>query len=35
MVLLIRGETLHKSKTAAAVRATFMKRAPHNVPKSV
>jgi predicted nucleotidyltransferase component of viral defense system len=32
MVLLIRGETLDKSKTAAAVRATFRKRATHNVP---
>jgi hypothetical protein len=35
MVLLIRGETLDKSKTAAAVRATFMKRATHNVPEEL
>ena len=35
MVLLIRGETLDKSKTAAAVRATFMKRATHDVPKEL
>jgi predicted nucleotidyltransferase component of viral defense system len=32
MVLLISGETLNKSKTAAAVRATFRKRETHNVP---
>ena len=32
MVLLISGETLDKSKTAAAVRATFRKRASHNLP---
>ncbi len=35
MVLLINGEPLDKSKTAAAVRATFMKRATHNVPKEL
>jgi hypothetical protein len=35
MVLLISGETLDKTKTAAAVRATFMKRATHNVPKEL
>lgn len=35
MVLLIRGGTLDKSKTAAAVRATFMKRATHDVPKEL
>jgi Nucleotidyl transferase AbiEii toxin, Type IV TA system len=35
MVLLIRGEMLDKSKTAAAVRATFMKRATHDVPKQL
>jgi len=35
MVLLIRGETLDKTKTAAAVRVTFMKRATHNVPKEL
>lgn len=35
MVLLINGETLDKSKTAAAVRATFMKRATHDVPKEL
>ncbi|MGD0164713.1 MAG: nucleotidyl transferase AbiEii/AbiGii toxin family protein [Candidatus Sulfotelmatobacter sp.] len=35
MVLLIRGETLDKSKTAAAVRAAFMKRATHDVPKEL
>jgi len=33
MVLLIRGEKLDKDKTAAAVRATFLKRATHDVPK--
>lgn len=32
MVLLIRGEKLDKGKTAAAVRATFAKRATHNMP---
>ena len=32
MVLLINGETLDKSTTAAAVRATFMKRKTHDVP---
>jgi hypothetical protein len=31
-VLLISEEALDKSKTAAAVRATFRKRATHNVP---
>lgn len=35
MVLLIRGGKLDKSKTAAAVRATFMKRATHDVPKEL
>ena len=35
MVLLIREETLDKSNTAAAVRATFMKRATHDVPKQL
>jgi nucleotidyltransferase AbiEii toxin of type IV toxin-antitoxin system len=35
MVLLINAGTLHKSKTAAAVRATFMKRATHDVPKEL
>jgi hypothetical protein len=35
MVLLISGEALDKSKTAAAVRATFRKRATHNVPKEL
>ena len=35
MVLLIKGGTLDKSKTAAAVRATFMKRATHDVPKEL
>jgi hypothetical protein len=35
MVLLINGETLDKSKTAAAVRATFMKRATQDVPKEL
>jgi hypothetical protein len=32
MVLLISEERLDKSKTAAAVRATFRKRATHKVP---
>ena len=32
MVLLIRGEKLDKGKTAAAVRATFAKRATRNMP---
>ena len=35
MVLLINAGTLDKSKTAAAVRATFMKRATHDVPKEL
>ena len=35
MVLLIRGEKLDKDKTAAAVRATFLKRATHDVPKEL
>ena len=35
MVLLIRGERLDKDKTAAAVRATFLKRATHEVPKEL
>ncbi len=32
MMLLIRGGTLDKSKTAAAIRVTFMKRATHYAP---
>ena len=35
MVLLINAGTLDKSKTAAAVRATFMKRATHDMPKEL
>jgi hypothetical protein len=35
MVLLINGETLDKGKTAAAIRATFKKRATHDVPKEL
>jgi hypothetical protein len=35
MVLLIRGEKLDQDKTAAAVRATFLKRATHEVPKEL
>ena len=35
MVLLINAGTLDKSNTAAAVRATFMKRATHDVPKEL
>ncbi len=35
MVLLIRGEKLDKDKTAAAVRATFLRRATHEVPKEL
>ncbi len=35
MVLLIRRETLDKSKTAAAVRATFTKRATHKMPNEL
>ena len=35
MVLLIRGEKLDQAKTAAAVRATFAKRATHGVPKEL
>jgi hypothetical protein len=35
MVLLIRGEELDKDKTAAAVRATVLKRATHEVPKEL
>jgi len=35
MVLLIRGETLDKDKIAAAVCATFLKRATHDVPKEL
>jgi predicted nucleotidyltransferase component of viral defense system len=35
MVLLINGEALDKSTTAAAIRATFMKRATHDVPKEL
>jgi predicted nucleotidyltransferase component of viral defense system len=35
MVLLIRSEKLGKDKTAAAVRATFLKRATHDVPKEL
>jgi hypothetical protein len=29
------GKTLDKTKTAAAIRATFMKRATHNLPKEL
>ena len=35
MVLLIRREKLDKDKTVAAVRATFLKRATHDVPKEL
>jgi predicted nucleotidyltransferase component of viral defense system len=35
MVLLIREEKLDRAKTAAAVRATFRKRATHEVPKEL
>jgi len=35
MVLLIRGEKLDKGKTTAAVRATFSKRATHEVPRDL
>jgi hypothetical protein len=35
MVLLIRGDKLDKDKTVAAVRATFLKRATHDVPKEL
>jgi hypothetical protein len=35
MVLLIRGEELDKDKTTVAVRATFLKRATHDVPKEL
>jgi len=35
MVLLIRGEKFDKNKTAAAVRATFLKRATHDVPREL
>jgi predicted nucleotidyltransferase component of viral defense system len=35
MVLLVRGEKLDKSKTAAGVRATFAKRATHDVPRDL
>jgi hypothetical protein len=35
MVLLIHGEKLDQAKTAAAVRATFAKRATHEVPKEL
>lgn len=35
MVLLIRREQFDKDKTAAAVRATFLKRATHEVPKEL
>ncbi len=34
-VLLIRGEKLDKDKTAAAVRATFLRRATHEVPNEL
>ena len=34
MVLLIREENLDRPKTAAAVHATFAKRATHEVPGS-
>jgi hypothetical protein len=35
MGLLISGETLDKTKTAAAVQTTFMKRATHNLPREL
>lgn len=35
MVLLIRGEKLDKDKTAAAIRATFLRRSTHEVPKEL
>jgi predicted nucleotidyltransferase component of viral defense system len=35
MVLLIRGEKLDKDKTAAAIHATFLKRAIHDVPREL
>ena len=35
MVLLIRQEKLDRAKTTAAVRATFRKRATHEVPKEL
>lgn len=35
MVLLIRGEKLDRGKTAAAVHATFAKRATHEIPKEL
>jgi predicted nucleotidyltransferase component of viral defense system len=35
MMLLIRGEKLDKDKTAAAVRATFLRRATHEVPNEL
>jgi hypothetical protein len=35
MALLIREENLDKDKTASAVRATFLKRATHDVPKEL
>ncbi len=35
MVLLISGEKLDKSKTAVAIRATFMKRATHDLTKEL
>ena len=35
MVLLIRGEKLDRAKTVAALRATFAKRATHDVPKEL
>lgn len=35
MVLLIRRDELDKDKTAAAIRATFRKRATHDLPKEV
>jgi hypothetical protein len=35
MVLLISGEKLDKSKTAGAIRATFMKRATHDLTKEL
>jgi hypothetical protein len=35
MVLLIRGEKLDQDKTADAVRATFLKRATHELPKEL
>ena len=35
MMLLIRGENLEQEKTAAAIRATFKRRATHEVPRKL